>query len=102
MPTVTALTAARTLDIENAQIVSAEIDGSGHLILTKFDDSTIDAGVVTDLTQAGLNAQFVTRVTHDGTNYEARPSGVPAGMAEYVGPTEPTSWLSGDTWVSTA
>ena len=102
MATVTALTAERAIDTENAQIVSAEIDEDGHLILTRLDDSTIDAGLVTDLTQTGLNAQFVTRVTHDGTNYEARPAGVPAGMAEYVGPTEPTSWLSGDTWVSTA
>jgi len=102
MATVTAMTFARAVAIEDAAIVSADIDGSGHLILTRADAGTIDAGLVTDLTQAGLNAQFVTRVTHDGTNYEARPSGVPAGMAEYVGPTEPTSWLSGDTWVSTA
>lgn len=102
MATVTALTAARTLDIEAAQIVSAEIDEDGHLILTRFDEGIVDAGLVTELTQIGLNGQFVTRVTHDGTNYEARPADVPAGMAEYVGPTEPTSWLSGDTWVSTA
>lgn len=102
MATVTALTAARSLEIEAAQIVSAEVDEDGHLILTKFDDSVIDAGLVVVISQEELNAQFVTRVTHDGTNYEARPAGVPAGMAEYVGPTEPVSWLSGDTWVSTA
>ena len=102
MATVTALTAARTLEIEAKSIDSATIDGSGHLIITLFDESTIDAGLVTPLTQTGLNAQFVTRVTHNGTSYAARPSGVPAGMAEYVGPTQPTSWLTGDTWVSTA
>lgn len=102
MATVTALTAARALEIEDAGIASVAIDGSGHLIITRNDAGTIDAGLVTPLTQIGLNGQFVTRVTHDGTNYAARPADVPAGLAEYVGPTEPTSWLSGDTWVSTA
>lgn len=103
MATVTAFDAVRTGAIEDAVIDSAALDGSNHLILTRADASTIDAGdMYAGLPNTAIKSQFVTRVTHDGTNYAARPSGVPAGMAEYVGPTEPTSWLSGDTWVSTA
>lgn len=49
-------------------------------------------------------SQTVHRVLHDGTNYATRPSStvVPAGYAEYVGPTEPTDWLNGDTWIQAA
>lgn len=46
MATVQGLTKARTLEIENGLIVSAEFNSEKHLILTKHDDTTIDAGVV--------------------------------------------------------
>src|SRR5262249_2242791 len=45
MATVTGLTADRMLEIENESIVAGAIDENGHLILTKFDGTTIDAGV---------------------------------------------------------
>jgi hypothetical protein len=47
---------------------------------------------------------LVHRLIHDGSDYPTRPasSAVPAGYAEYVGPTEPTDWLDGDTWVERA
>jgi microcystin-dependent protein len=45
MATVTGLTAARMLEIEDASIVDGEIV-SGNLILTKHDGTTIDAGPV--------------------------------------------------------
>lgn len=44
MATVTGLTADRMLAIEAATVVSGAIDGFGHLILTKHDGSTVDAG----------------------------------------------------------
>jgi Pectate lyase superfamily protein len=44
--TVTGLTADRMLEIEAASVVSGSIDGSGHLILTKHDASTVDAGAI--------------------------------------------------------
>lgn len=50
---------------------------------------------LTELEDTGL----VRRVRHDGVSYELRPEGVPAGLVEYVGPTEPVDWLTGDTWV---
>lgn len=43
MATVTGLTAERMLEIEGASVVSGEIVAD-HLILTKFDGTTIDAG----------------------------------------------------------
>lgn len=45
MATVTGLTADRMLEIEGASVISGEIVG-GHLILTKFDGTTVDAGEI--------------------------------------------------------
>ena len=44
MGTVTGLTAARMIAIENASVISGLINASGKLILTKKDGTTIDAG----------------------------------------------------------
>lgn len=46
----------------------------------------------------------VHRLLHNGTAYPSRPSStaVAAGFCEYVGPTEPTTWLDGDTWIERA
>lgn len=52
--------------------------------------------VVTKLNAVGAG---ITRLTYSGSAYPARPAGLPAGRAEYVGPTQPTDWTSGDTWV---
>lgn len=46
MAVVTLLNAARMLAIEAASVVGGSVNGSGHLILTKHDGSTIDAGNV--------------------------------------------------------
>jgi microcystin-dependent protein len=50
MATVDGMTAAAMQTIANATVVSAEVNGSGHLILTKHDSSTQDAGAVTGAT----------------------------------------------------
>lgn len=44
MATVESMTLERQLAIEASSVVSGAINGSGHLILTKHDGSTIDAG----------------------------------------------------------
>lgn len=46
MATITGLTAARMLAIEAATVVSGAYDSAGHLILTKFDATQVDAGPV--------------------------------------------------------
>jgi hypothetical protein len=59
-----------------------------------YDDTALAARV-----SALETAPFLRRLIHTGTAYPTRPVGVPAGLVEYVGPTEPTDWLTGDTWV---
>lgn len=46
MGSVTVVSAARSAEIEANSIVSGAVDESGHLILEKFDGSTVDAGDV--------------------------------------------------------
>lgn len=46
MATVTGLTAARMLEIEDASVVAGVVNGSGHLILTTHGGDDIDAGYV--------------------------------------------------------
>jgi hypothetical protein len=46
MATVTGMTANRMLEIEAGSVVNAHIDGSSHLIFTKHDGTTIDAGPI--------------------------------------------------------
>lgn len=48
MVSVTGYTAERMKAIEDASVVNGEIDVNGHLILSRFDESTIDAGIVRD------------------------------------------------------
>lgn len=47
MGTATGLTAERMTAIEASIVTGGHIDGTGHLILTKEDGSTVDAGAVT-------------------------------------------------------
>lgn len=47
MATVTGMTAAAMIAIRDETIIDGVIDGSGHLILTKYDESTIDTGSIT-------------------------------------------------------
>lgn len=54
------------------------------------------------LTVTAANATFLTVLVHNGTAYPARPTGAPAGMVRYVGPSSPTGALSGDEWLDTS
>jgi len=79
MATVTALTADRTLEIEDAIIVGATINGSGHLILTRNDATTVDAGVAKGATGA---AGVSGAVSVD--DLEDVPPGTPAGTPIFL------------------
>lgn len=46
MAVVTGLTADRMIEIEGQSVVSGQVDGDGHLILTKHDGTEVDAGHV--------------------------------------------------------
>lgn len=79
MGTVTALTAARTLEIEDAIIVGANINGAGELILTRNDGSTVNAGVA-------KGAQGVAGVSGaiSVDDLEDVPPGTPAGTPIFL------------------
>lgn len=67
------------------------------------DDTWYDWATGMDVTVRTLTLS-VRRLLHDGSAYPTRPdtTSLPAGYAEYVGPTEPTDWVTGDTWIQAA
>lgn len=80
----------------------AALDVDGDVV----DADGVKASIVThthDLTgyspTSHTHTENVTRLLHDGTNYPARPAG--AEYVEWVGPTQPTASVAGDTWVTT-
>lgn len=62
MATVTGMTAAKMLEIQNATIVSGHIDGSDHLILTNYGGGTVDAGLISTGDMNLSNNQTVTGI----------------------------------------
>lgn len=79
MATVNALTAERTLEIEDAIIVDASVNGSGHLILTRNDTTTVDAGLVEGAEgPAGVSGALSV------TDLEDVPPGTPAGTPVFL------------------
>lgn len=83
MATVTGMTAAAMQDIADDVVVSGNVNGSGHLILTKHDASTVDAGAVVGPTGP------------TGPTGPAGPAGVaPTGtIVMYAAQTPPSGWL---------
>lgn len=85
MATVTGMTAAAMMAIRDETIVSAAFDSTNHLILTKYDGSTVDAGVVQDssVTAKGLVELATTAETTTGTDTvrAVTPSGLAAVKA---------------------
>lgn len=79
MATVTGITQAKATAIENASIVDGDVNGSGHLILTKHDGSTIDAGSV--IGPAGANGVSGAIAV---TALENVPAGTPAGTPVFL------------------
>lgn len=75
MATITGLSAERMRQIEAASIVDGRIDESGHLILTRYDETEIDAGDALVAVPESSVIQFVTGFTEvtPAANY---PDGV--------------------------
>jgi microcystin-dependent protein len=83
MATVTGMTADAMEAIAADVVVDGTVDGSGHLILTKHDASTIDAGDVTGPTGA-------TGATGPEGPLGIAPTGV---IVMYAAASAPTGWL---------
>lgn len=89
MATVNGFTAERMLAMEAATIVGGAVNGSGHLILTKHDASTVDAGAVIGPT----GSPGVTQPQLDTFMNDHLPIG---SSVEYIGTTSPSvKWLLG-------
>lgn len=86
MATVTGLTAERMEAIEAQSVVDGEIVGD-NLILTRFDESTIDAGNVRGPTGSpGISEEELSNELS---------SHMPVGsIVDYVGVAAPTNWLT--------
>lgn len=62
MATIQTLTKAKANDILGQSVVSGTINGSGHLILTKQNGQTIDAGDFTGIVTGILNDAVATQI----------------------------------------
>lgn len=92
MATVTGMTAAAMEAIRDASVVSGTINGSGHLILTTYGGSTIDAGAVlgsvpsASTSVAGIVALSTDAqaVTGTDTTHAVTPHALTAALASIV------------------
>lgn len=62
---------AKAEDILGQSVVSGTINGSGHLILTRANGSTIDAGDFTGIVTAALNSQVTAAMQTEFPKYVA-------------------------------
>lgn len=85
MATVTGMTAAAMQAIRDGTIVSAAFDSANHLILTKYDGTQVDGGVVGAATtaQSGLVELATNAETQSGS--DATRAVTPAGLASLPG-----------------
>lgn len=89
MATITGLTAAATQALIENKIVNATINGSGHLIFTRHDGSTFDAGLISDavpsasITTEGMVELATNAETLAGT--DAVRAVTPASLASLPG-----------------
>lgn len=71
MASFTGLSADKAEDILDQSVVSAVINGSGHLIFTRHDGSTIDAGDFTGIVTSIFNSTVTAAVAAAVPNYVA-------------------------------
>lgn len=105
MPTVTVFTAERMLEIEEQAIVGGTVDGTGHLILTRNNAATIDAGLVKGAdgssSLATLPAGVMIVVDYTSGTGPARPTARTDLVVRWRGPNAPANAISGDEFLST-
>lgn len=78
MATIIGLTAERMREIEAASIVDGTIDVNGHLILTRYDGQTIDAGSAMVSVPSENLVHFLDRA---GYAENTPPGGYPDGLS---------------------
>lgn len=68
MATVTGLTASRMLEIEAATVVTAEINGSNHLVFTTYGGTQIDVGEI--ITSIPISSDILQGIVELATDAE--------------------------------
>src|SRR5690349_13503743 len=77
MSTVQSMKLERLLSLEASTIVGGAINGSGHLILTRHDGGTIDAGNALVAVPAGSTVTYLNPTGYsDATPASSYPDGV--------------------------
>lgn len=87
MTSVTGYTAERMKAIEDASVVNGSVDGEGHLLLTRFDGTEFDAGIVRD----PPSLVVCTEATKPAT-------GLYNGIEAYETDTKKRTFWDGDGW----
>lgn len=85
MATVTGMTAAAMIAIRDGTVVSAHFDSANHLILTKYDGTTIDAGALGGATTALAGAVELATSAETQTGTATNLAVTPAGLASLPG-----------------
>lgn len=85
MATVTGMTAAAMQAIRDGMVVGADFDSANHLILTKYDGTTVDAGLIGSATTtlSGVVELATSAETQAGS--DATRAVTPAGLASIPG-----------------
>lgn len=100
MGTIDGLSKDRMLAIEAASVVDGEIDGSGHLILTRYDGSTIDAGgalvAVPDASTSQKGVSELATQTETEAHTDATRAVTPASLASTIARILSLETLPGD------
>ena len=93
MGTVQSITLARALAIEAGSIVSGYINGTGHLILVKFDGTLIDAGyMIASVPSATSTVSGIVELATDAeatTGTDTVRAITPANLAAVVANRQP-------------
>jgi hypothetical protein len=85
MATITGMTAAAMDAVRDGMVVSADFDSANHLILTKYDGTQVDAGVIgaATATLPGVVELATSAETQTGT--DTTRAVTPAGLASIPG-----------------
>lgn len=85
MATVTGMTAAAMIAIRDGTVVSAHFDSANHLILTKYDGTTVDAGALGGATTTLAGAVELATSAETQTGTATNLAVTPAGLASLPG-----------------
>lgn len=97
MATFTGITADRAEEILGGSVVSGAINGSGHLILTRANGSTIDAGDFTAIVSGILTTQVNAAIAASMPGYTA---GTVVNMGNVAAALDLTPALNNDTIIN--